>query len=107
MEILKKLFGPDGTHETEHIEVVEQILATNRQHVLDKLKEVEDLGGEGLMLRKPGSYVPFLRALLVSQSTHGRLYEGHRSGTLLKIKVTPLSCCRTESFTVSDELDIL
>ena len=33
------------------------------------LKEVEGEGGEGLMLRRPGS-----------------LYEGKRSGTLLKVK---------------------
>ena len=41
--------------------VVEHELATSRQHVLDKLKEIESLGGEGLMLRKPASYaIPLL-----------------------------------------------
>lgn len=49
------MFGPKGTHKAEKIVVVEQEKAKNRQHVLDKLKEVESLGGEGLMLRKPGS----------------------------------------------------
>jgi len=69
IDFLKKLFGPGGTYASEQIEVVEHELATSRQHVLDKLKEIESLGGEGLMLRKPASQ-----------------YEGRRSGTLLKIK---------------------
>jgi len=66
---LKKTFGPGGSHASKQIEVVGHEMATSRQHVLDKLKEIETLGGEGLMLRKPGSQ-----------------YEGHRSSTLLKIK---------------------
>jgi DNA ligase-1 len=37
--------------------LVEHEKAKDRQHVLDKLKEIESLGGEGLMLRKPGSFV--------------------------------------------------
>ncbi|KAJ3737293.1 hypothetical protein DFJ43DRAFT_987910 [Lentinula guzmanii] len=70
MERLKKLFAPGvGSHASDKVLVVEQEKAKSRQHVLDKLKEVESLGGEGLMLRKPGS-----------------LYEGKRSSTLLKIK---------------------
>jgi len=69
IEFLKKTFGPGGTHESKHVEVVEHTLATSRQHVLDKLKEIETLGGEGLILRKAGS-----------------LYEGRRSSSLLKIK---------------------
>ncbi|KAF9552728.1 DNA ligase/mRNA capping enzyme [Agrocybe pediades] len=68
-KFLQSLFGEEGTHKTEQIFVVEHELAKSRQHVLDKLKEVEGLGGEGLMLRKPAS-----------------VYEGRRSGTLLKIK---------------------
>jgi DNA ligase 1 len=48
---------------------VEQKEIKNRQQVLDELKAVETLGGEGLMLRKPGS-----------------MYEGNRSSTLLKVK---------------------
>ncbi|KAJ3123364.1 hypothetical protein HK098_002006 [Nowakowskiella sp. JEL0407] len=51
------------------IEVVEQIRVLSKQHVLDKLEEVEGLGGEGLMLRQPKSF-----------------YEGTRSKTLLKVK---------------------
>ncbi|KAF9459157.1 hypothetical protein BDZ94DRAFT_1268934 [Collybia nuda] len=69
IEFLKKTFGPGGTHTSEQIEVVSHELAMSRQHVLDKLKEIEGLGGEGLMLRQPGSK-----------------YEGRRSNTLLKIK---------------------
>ncbi|PPQ92560.1 hypothetical protein CVT25_010513 [Psilocybe cyanescens] len=66
---LQKTFGENGTHATDQICVVEHEVAQNRQHVLDKLKEVEGLGGEGLMLRKPKS-----------------VYEGRRSASLLKIK---------------------
>lgn len=66
---LKKLFGPGGSHECKEVVVVEHEKAEGRDHVLGKLKEIEDLGGEGLMLRKPGSK-----------------YEGTRSSSLLKIK---------------------
>jgi DNA ligase 1 len=52
---LKKLFGEKGTHASDKVKVVEHEKAKSRQHVLDKLKEVESLGGEGLMLRKAGS----------------------------------------------------
>ncbi|KAG6832402.1 hypothetical protein H0H92_002670 [Tricholoma furcatifolium] len=69
IEFLKKLFGPGGTHACDHVNVVEQEKAICKQHVCDKLKEVEGLGGEGLMLRMPASE-----------------YEGGRSRTLLKIK---------------------
>jgi DNA ligase-1 len=41
----------------------------NREHMEEELKRVEDLGGEGVMLRQPGS-----------------LYENRRSDTLLKVK---------------------
>ncbi|PPQ70763.1 hypothetical protein CVT26_014713 [Gymnopilus dilepis] len=68
-EFLQKMFGENGTHATDQICVVQHEVAKDREHVLDKLKEVESVGGEGLMLRKPGS-----------------VYEGRRSGTLLKIK---------------------
>lgn len=54
---LQKTFGEGGTHAVEQIAVVEHEVAKSREHVLQKLKEVETLGGEGLMLRKPGSYV--------------------------------------------------
>jgi hypothetical protein len=56
--------------------------------VLDKLKQIESLGGEGLMLRKPASYaIHFFCELTHSWTAHDRQYEGRRSGTLLKIKV--------------------
>jgi DNA ligase-1 len=57
MGFLKKLFGPGGTHTSDQIELVGHEIAMSRQHVLDKLKEIESLGGEGLMLRKPASYI--------------------------------------------------
>ncbi|KAJ7853573.1 DNA ligase [Mycena olivaceomarginata] len=66
---LQKLFGPGGKYECPEVILVEHEKAKSRQHVLDKLKEVETLGGEGLMLRKAKSK-----------------YEGRRSSTLLKIK---------------------
>ncbi|KAL0961041.1 hypothetical protein HGRIS_006031 [Hohenbuehelia grisea] len=69
LDELRKLFGPDGVHKADQVEVVEHEIAQDRAHVFDKLKEVEALGGEGLMLRKPKS-----------------IYEGHRSSTLLKVK---------------------
>ncbi|KAH9482076.1 DNA ligase [Psilocybe cubensis] len=68
-KFLQETFGVGGVHAADQICVVEHELAKSRQHVLDKLKEVEGLGGEGLMLRKPQS-----------------VYEGKRSGSLLKIK---------------------
>jgi DNA ligase-1 len=55
MESLDKLFGPGGSYASDIVNVVDQTMATSRQHVLDKLKEIEALGGEGLMLRKAAS----------------------------------------------------
>ncbi|KAK0443958.1 DNA ligase/mRNA capping enzyme [Desarmillaria tabescens] len=69
LQYLNKVFGPNGTHQSDEVNVVEHELVNSRQHVLDQLKKIESLGGEGLMLRKPGSQ-----------------YEGCRSSTLLKIK---------------------
>ncbi|KAG7086629.1 hypothetical protein E1B28_002571 [Marasmius oreades] len=69
IKLLKDLFGENGSHASEHVVVVEHEQAKGRDHVLEKLKEIESLGGEGLMLRKPKSQ-----------------YEGHRSSTLLKVK---------------------
>lgn len=71
VDFLKKLFGPGGTHASDKIKVVEHELATSRQHVLDKLKEIESLGGEGLMLRKPASYV----ISFFSRTNHFILYQ--------------------------------
>ncbi|KAG5652748.1 hypothetical protein H0H81_003889 [Sphagnurus paluster] len=69
IEILTKLFGPGGSHASKRFRVVDHEVATSKQHVLNKLQEIESLGGEGLMLRQPGSK-----------------YEGGRSSSLLKIK---------------------
>lgn len=55
---LKELFGGDGEkgeYECEWVHVVEHEEVKNREHVFEKLKEVEAEGGEGLMLREPGS----------------------------------------------------
>ncbi len=49
--------------------ILEQIKCVSKQEMLLKLKEVENVGGEGLMLRAPGS-----------------MYEAGRSKTLLKVK---------------------
>lgn len=48
---------------------VEQIKCLSKQHLEEQLKQIESKGGEGLMLRKPGS-----------------MYEVGRSNTLLKVK---------------------
>ncbi|KAK2459959.1 hypothetical protein APHAL10511_008044 [Amanita phalloides] len=69
IEYLQKTFGPGGPCAKSHIVVVDQVEARDTDHVLERLKEVESLGGEGVMLRRPQS-----------------LYEGRRSGTLLKVK---------------------
>lgn len=60
-----------GKYHSQEFVVVDQTCAESKDHVFDMLKEVEAHGGEGLMLRKPGSK-----------------YEGRRSNTLLKIKVS-------------------
>ncbi|EIN04603.1 hypothetical protein PUNSTDRAFT_92533 [Punctularia strigosozonata HHB-11173 SS5] len=69
LAFLERTFGENGEKRQAQIEVVKHERAESREHVMSKLEEVERLGGEGLMLRKPGS-----------------LYEGRRSSTLLKIK---------------------
>ncbi|KAL0060661.1 hypothetical protein AAF712_012538 [Marasmius tenuissimus] len=68
-KLIKELFGEGGSHACDEVVVVEQEKSKGRDHVLEKLKEIETLGGEGLMLRKPKSQ-----------------YEGHRSSSLLKVK---------------------
>jgi DNA ligase-1 len=52
---LQKRFGPGGTHAQEQLVVVEHELARDRAHVLARLREVESLGGEGVMLRRAAS----------------------------------------------------
>ncbi|KZV61293.1 DNA ligase/mRNA capping enzyme [Peniophora sp. CONT] len=66
---MKKLFGPGGQYACDEVVVLEHEQARDRQHVLDKLQEITEVGGEGLMLRKPGS-----------------LYEPRRSAALMKVK---------------------
>ncbi|KAJ1570031.1 hypothetical protein HK096_005149, partial [Nowakowskiella sp. JEL0078] len=51
------------------VDLVEHVVAKSTSDVLNRLKKVEADGGEGLMLREPGSY-----------------YEGKRSKSLLKVK---------------------
>jgi DNA ligase-1 len=52
-----------------YISVVKQVRVVSMKHLTVELKRVQSLGGEGLMLRQPGSY-----------------YERKRSSTLLKVK---------------------
>jgi DNA ligase 1 len=59
MLFLQELFGTGGSHACPEVVLVKHEKAKNRQHVLDKLKEIETLGGEGLMLRQPGSFALF------------------------------------------------
>jgi DNA ligase-1 len=82
-------FGSASNTKIDKVEVVEHAIVKNREHVFEMLKEVERKGGEGLMLRKAESYVPHKfhadgRELI---GFTYRLYEGHRSSTLLKVKV--------------------
>lgn len=47
----------NGESREKHVRVVDQMKANSREHVLEMLKDIEAMGGEGLMLRKPESYV--------------------------------------------------
>jgi DNA ligase-1 len=44
-----------GVYACDHVHVLDHVIAKSRQHVLERLKQVQKLGGEGVMLRKPGS----------------------------------------------------
>lgn len=55
--------------EAPFLEVLEQQVCRSMDHMLEELARIEELGGEGVMARKPGS-----------------LYQSGRSFTLLKIK---------------------
>ena len=55
LEYIQLLFGPGGSHCSDHVVVVKQDKVKDKQHVFDKLKEIESLGGEGIMLREPKS----------------------------------------------------
>jgi DNA ligase-1 len=56
-------------HANPYAEVLPQQLCENEAHLRKKLRQIEDLGGEGIMLRKPNSP-----------------YEIGRSDSLLKVK---------------------
>src|SRR5690606_37250481 len=66
LEFLRTNFAP-GKHEFTHY--LEHVPCTGVDHLRKELARVEALGGEGLMLRKPGSK-----------------YVAGRSSTLLKVK---------------------
>ena len=71
---LEKRFGStDGLDidslEGPQIKLVKHIKCEGRDHLVDLMKSVEAKGGEGLMLRQPGSR-----------------YEGKRGNTLFKLK---------------------
>lgn len=69
MDFLHQLM-PKGTFGSlQFAEVHPHSPVKSRQHLLDELKAIESLGGEGLMIRKPKS-----------------LYEARRSATILKVK---------------------
>jgi DNA ligase-1 len=42
-------------HPNQFVEILEQEICEGEEHLRKKLKEIESLGGEGLMLRRPGS----------------------------------------------------
>lgn len=64
IETAKRVIG-----DNKYIKVLPQIVCKGIDHVYRYLKQVEKLGGEGVMIRQSGSY-----------------YEGKRSNTLLKVK---------------------
>lgn len=70
--------GPSGCP----LEYTKQIKVTSRQQVEKFFREILDMGGEGVMLRKPAS-----------------MYEWKRSGTLLKVKPVLDSECVITGYT--------
>ena len=97
IEYLKETFlrsDDSDVVETEvslkHVVVVEQTQAMSRDHVMDLLKDVESKGGEGLILRKRGSYACLSSSYVMTRPSDLilRQYEGKRSSTLQKIKVS-------------------
>jgi DNA ligase-1 len=66
LEAVRKMIpsGPDS-----YARIVEHVKAASKEHISTFLKKIEDLGGEGVMLRQPNS-----------------TYAHTRSNTLLKIK---------------------
>lgn len=68
-ERIKKLKSVFAQSTFPHVNIVSHEKCKSSEHLKKCLEEVEKLGGEGLMLRKPKSK-----------------YEGFRSSTLLKVK---------------------
>ena len=66
---LKAVVDLVGNSRARYARPHEQAICKGRLHLLDELSRIEALGGEGLMLRQPGS-----------------LYAAGRSSTLLKVK---------------------
>lgn len=66
LEKLRELISPE---ESGFVRVLPQFDCRGRDHLLAELERINALGGEGVMLREPGSR-----------------YEARRSGTLLKVK---------------------
>ena len=66
---LKFLKGKVSPKKTPHVEVLEHYRCEGLKHLKKELARIESLGGEGLMLREPGS-----------------VYAVGRSSTLLKVK---------------------
>jgi DNA ligase 1 len=55
MRYLKDTFGEPDAPKYPHIVVVDQTKAKDKVHVLEMLDDVQNKGGEGLMLRRPES----------------------------------------------------
>jgi len=66
LKVAKKWFVK---HPADHAFVIEHSPVKNNTHLQQELKRVEELGGEGIILRRPGS-----------------LYTKGRSGDVLKVK---------------------
>ncbi len=66
---LNTLLNPQNDHLTDKCQLVEQIRCESQQHLDEFEQNILAAGGEGVMLRRPGS-----------------LYEHKRSGDLLKLK---------------------
>ncbi|KAG8794282.1 hypothetical protein FRC17_008315, partial [Serendipita sp. 399] len=69
LAFLKTIFGDSDAPTYSNVIVVEHIKCTGKNHVVERLKELQKKGAEGLMLRQPQSR-----------------YESKRSSTLLKVK---------------------
>jgi DNA ligase-1 len=65
----KSLFAMISQHRPQYATVLDQVCCTGIKIMKTELARIESLGGEGLMLRQPGS-----------------AYEAGRSSTLLKVK---------------------